>query len=209
MVNKIIRIEPVPEHFSITWMLGARCNYDCMYCAPEWHDNTSAPPDIETLITAWNNVYQPAQAKGLKFKISFTGGEVTANKSFLPFVEWLTTHNDIDQICVTSNGSASLNYYTRLSTLVTNLSFSTHSEFMNEQEFFDKAQALHKLMPRPSKIFHVNVMDEYWNQARTEKYCAWLEQQGISHSVNRINYQYKTRDNVVMKGVQDHERFGS
>jgi len=182
-------------------MLGARCNYDCMYCSPEWHDTTSKPHDLDTLQQAWRNIYDKSKDRGLKYKISFTGGEVTADKSFLPLVEWLRSeYKDIDMILITTNGSASLNYYKRLSQVIEAMSFSVHSEHINEREFFSKAEALDKIMVRPAKSFHVNIMDEYWNQDRIPRYQKWLDDRGISHSVNTINYDHKTRNFPIMKG---------
>ena len=187
MSNKIIKIEPIPKYYSITWMLGSFCNYSCSYCPDEFHDSTSKPHDLATLKTAWNNIYTKTQHLGLAYKISFTGGEVTANKSFLPFLTWLRAEfNDIAMILITTNGSASANYYTKLANIVNAISFSTHSEFMNEDEFFNKAIKLNQQLVRPKKSFHVNIMDESWNQESIKRYKVILETNNISHSVNKI-----------------------
>jgi hypothetical protein len=44
----------------------------------------------------------------LQYKIAFTGGEVTANKDFLPFLEWLRDNYNkyLSQLLITTNGSA-------------------------------------------------------------------------------------------------------
>jgi len=201
---KITQVRPVPEYFSITWMLGARCNYDCMYCPTELHDATSKPHDLETMQQVWKNIYTKTHDKNLPYKISFTGGEVTANKNFLPLTQWLREHYpQIQMILITTNGSASKNYYLKLSKFVESISFSTHSEFMDEQEFFDKVAAVDQEMIRPVKSVHVNIMDEYWNQDRIKLYQSWLTDRNISHNVNLINYDSKTRDVVFTKGKQN------
>lgn len=188
MSNKIIKIEPAFEYYSINWVLGSFCNYSCSYCPDELHDTTSKPHDLDTLKTAWTNIYNKTKHLKLKYKIGFSGGEVTANKSFLPFVRWLRKEfaNDIYMILLTTNGSASLNYYTRLAKDVEAISFSTHSEFMDENKFFEKAVALDPLMVRPEKSFHVNIMDEVWNQDGIKRYTQLLDEHNISYSVNRI-----------------------
>jgi MoaA/NifB/PqqE/SkfB family radical SAM enzyme len=89
-MNKIIKIEPVPKYYSISWMLGSLCNYDCMYCPAELHDMTSRPHDLETMQHVWKNLYEKTKDKNLPYKISFTGGEVTANKNFLPLIDFLS-----------------------------------------------------------------------------------------------------------------------
>ena len=201
MLEQIVKIEPVPEYFSITWMLGSRCNYDCMYCPSELHDNTSKPHDLATMQLAWENIYKKSNNKKLPYKIGFTGGEVTANKNFLPLVKWLReTYSDIGMIMLGTNGSASLRYYTELTKHVESISFSTHSEFMNEKEFFNKVLAVDRLMIRPNKSVHVNIMNEYWNQDRIALYQEWLTKHNISHSVNSINYDKKIREYFLKEG---------
>jgi MoaA/NifB/PqqE/SkfB family radical SAM enzyme len=193
-MNKIIKIEPVPKYYSITWMLGAFCNYDCMYCPTELHDTTSRPHDLDTMKIVWQNIYQKTKDQKLPYKINFSGGEVTANKNFLPLVEWLKTeYSDISMIVITSNGSASTNYYLKLAQFVEAISFSTHSEFMDEDKFFDTAIKINESMVRPQKSFHVNIMNEFWNQEGIERYKQILDANKISYSINEIEYRFQTR----------------
>jgi len=201
-VSKIISIRPAQEMFSITWMLGSRCNYDCMYCDPEWHDDTSRPHDLDTMQQVWKNIYAKTQSLRLPYKISFTGGEVTANKNFLPLIKWMRAeYPSIGMILITTNGSASKEYYKRLTNHVEAISFSTHSEHMNEKEFFSKVETIENIMIRPKKSLHVNIMDEFWNQDRILLYENFLQERGISYSINRINYNHQTRSYPIMKGV--------
>lgn len=205
-MSKIIKIESVPKYFSITWMLGSFCNYDCMYCSSELHDTTSRPHDLDTMQNVWRNIYAKTHQIGLKYKINFSGGEVTANKNFLPLVEWLrANYADIAVIVITTNGSASANYYSKLAEVVESISFSTHSEFMNEKEFFDKTITINKLMFKLRKSFHVSVMNEYWNKDRIELYKKILDKHKINYTVNEINYLHKIRDFTVNKGQQNLE----
>jgi MoaA/NifB/PqqE/SkfB family radical SAM enzyme len=198
---KIVKVEPISPAISMTWMIGSRCNYACSYCPAELHDDYSAHPELGQLKQAWDNFYAKTQHTGLPYKISFTGGEVTANKNFLPLIEFLREQKDIQlQIMVTTNGSASKRYYLRLAELVDAISFSTHSEFFNEQEFFDKVVLINQHMTRPAKSVHVNIMDEYWNQDRIKLYQQLLDTHSVSHSINAINYDVKIRDFPVQKG---------
>ena len=172
-----------------------------MYCPTNLHDNTSVPHDLESMQRAWQNIHNKSKHLDLKYKISITGGEVTANRNFLPFIQWLrSSYSEIQEIHITTNGSASFNYYKNLSQVVESICFSTHSEFINENDFFQKAIAIDKLMVRPAKSFHVNVMNEYWNQDRIVLYKNLLEKNSISYSVNEINYDLKTRDFVKTEG---------
>jgi molybdenum cofactor biosynthesis enzyme MoaA len=204
MLDPIVQVTPLPEYFSLTWMLGSRCNYDCMYCPTELHDSTSQPHDLATMQQVWQNIHLKTQHKKLPYKISFTGGEVTANKNFLPLVEWLrTTYPDIAMILLTTNGSASQRYYEKLAGVVDSISFSTHSEYMDEQRFFDTVLAVNQLMVRPAKSVHVNIMNEHWNQDRIELYQQWLTEHTISHTVNEIDYTKATRTYILDQGVKN------
>ena len=149
---KIIRVEQVPEYFAINWMLGARCNYDCMYCDKEWHDTTSKPHDLETMQQAWENIERQTKHLNVPYKISFTGGEVTANKNFIPMIKWLRERlGDSAFIIMSTNGSASLNYYAELTKVIDAISFSVHSEFIDEKEFFTKVCDINSMMIRPRR----------------------------------------------------------
>jgi molybdenum cofactor biosynthesis enzyme MoaA len=178
-----------------------------MYCPSDLHDSTSKFLDLATLKTAWQRIHSASAHLNLAYKISFTGGEVTANKNFLPLLQWMrSNYSDIQQIVVTTNGSASVNYYKRLAEVVESMSFSTHSEFFDEAAFFTKVAEIDQLMIRPKKSLHVSVMNEYWNQDRIELYTKWMDHRGISYSINEIDYRRKVRDVVFYKGKQNIEQ---
>jgi MoaA/NifB/PqqE/SkfB family radical SAM enzyme len=203
-MEKIISVTPIPDYFSLTWMLGSRCNYDCMYCPRELHDTTSQPHDLETMQQTWKKIYEKTWHKNLPYKISFTGGEVTANKNFLPLVQWLRkNYPNIAMILLTTNGSASQRYYTDLCRHVESISFSTHSEFMDEQRFFETVLAINEIMIHPKKSVHVNIMDEHWNQERIKIYKKLLEAHRISYTVNSIDYAKSTRTFTLNQGKQN------
>lgn len=202
--SRIIKVEPVDPYFSITWQLGTRCNYDCMYCPTKWHDTTSAHHGLDTLKSAWQRVFERTNSQSRLYKISFTGGELTTNRNFLPFVTWLRSNysTHIYRILATTNGSASRAYYRRMIDQVDNITFSVHSEHIQEQRFFDMIIRLHQELP-PLRHLHVNIMDEPWNQLRIPLYQRVLDQHGISHSVNQIDMKLATRDQPTMQGNLD------
>lgn len=203
--SKIIRIDPVPRQFSTTWMLGSRCNYDCMYCPAELHDKTSKHRDLDVLKQVWKQVLERTVDLALPYKIAFTGGEVTTNRAFLPLIQWIRSTTSDVQIFVTTNGSASFAYYKKLAALVNGISFSTHSEFINEAKFFSTAAKLNNLMVRPEKSMHVNIMDEYWNHERNKLYEEFCKKHNISYSVNHVGYDKSIRKEILRQGVYNIE----
>ncbi len=201
MSSKIIRVTPIEKYFSIGWNLGRRCNYDCMYCPTSLHDSTSPHLDLEKLKSHWIKIVEKTQSKNVKYKISFTGGEVTSNKDFIPFLQWMRdNYNDrIGKILLSSNGSATYKHYVKLFQLIDNISFSLHSEHVNEQKFFDTIKKLHTNLPA-NKHLHVIIMDEEWNKDRIKLYCEILSSRNISHSVNTVDYSLQTRTYPILKG---------
>ena len=201
---KIYKIEPTEKRFSITWNLGPRCNYDCMYCPTFLHDDHSKHPSLGLLQKRWLSIYEKTYHRNLLYKISFTGGEVTANRSTLPLIRWLTENykHCIDKILITTNGSASLLYYTKMFDLVDNISFSIHSEHVHEKKFFNTVIELKKTLPS-SKHLHVNIMNEAWNQHRIPEYVKILQKHMISYHVNEIDYSMQHRTIPIMKGKLD------
>lgn len=204
--HKIIQIAQVEQYFSVTWRLGIRCNYDCMYCSSQWHDNISPHHSLDTLKQSWGSLYEKTNHKNLPYKISFTGGELTTSKHFMPFLSWLRENYDskIHKILLTTNGSATLKYYLKMYELVDSISFSVHSEHINEREYFSMILELNKAIDK-SKYLQVNIMDEFWNQSRIPYYKEFLEKNNINYNVNIINYSHKTRDFPIFNGDLNFE----
>jgi organic radical activating enzyme len=172
-----------------------------MYCPSKWHNNTDQHHSLETLQSAWTKIYERSQHHGLPYKISFTGGEVTNNKNFLPFVSWLRLEygDRIFSLLVTTNGSATPKYYKKLFRVIDNISFSVHSEHIDEKRFFDMIVDLKKSIDS-SRFLHINIMDEFWNQDRIRIYKEILEKFDISYSVNKIDYSLQTRNHPIFNG---------
>lgn len=201
MEPKVIKLVPSEKTFSINWQSTRRCNYDCMYCPTNWHDSTNKLKTLNELKSNWLDIYNKTNSKNLKYKISISGGEATINKDLLPFLQWIRNQygNKINKILLTTNGSASYNYYTKILEVVDNISFSIHSEHINEQKFFDTVINLKQILSN-DKFIHVNIMNEFWNQDRIVLYRKILTENNISYSVNEINYDLQTRSYPIIKG---------
>ena len=80
--KKIIKIEPTNPTFAVTWNIGLRCNFDCMYCPEKYHNLTDTDLTLAELQSRWEVIFAKTQKRGLKYKLAFSGGEITANKNF-------------------------------------------------------------------------------------------------------------------------------
>lgn len=200
-MTKIISIKPTEEYFSLNWQIDIRCNYDCMYCSPEWHDNSSGFKSLEELKSAWLTIFDKTKNLNLPYKIAFTGGELSANKNFLPFVTWLKDNysEHLFKLLVTTNGSASTGYYQKMFNSVDNITFSMHTEHIDEQKFFNMILDLSQNLP-DGKFLQVAIMNEHWNQDRIPLYTKLLDKNNISYNVNEIDYSYQTRKYPIFFG---------
>lgn len=204
--KKIIRIEPTNLLFTINWHIGLRCNFDCMYCPEMLHNTTDKDLTLVELQTYWKKIIEKTKHTGLNYRLNFTGGEVTINKNFLPFLYWLDDNykNQITECGFTTNGSASKKFYIESISIdiITFITFSTHSEFFNEQKFFNTVLEVNKikkelmLNKNLEKRINVNIMDEYWNQEKTKIYRDFLTKKGIDNNTSKIFYEAKTRNTI-------------
>lgn len=211
MTKKIIRLDPVVDCFTVNWFLGLRCNFDCMYCPDMLHNLTDPDMPLADLKNHWLRIVDKTQHLNLPYKITFTGGEVTINKDFLPFLTWLND-NYQDQIVecgFTSNGSAPLRVYQEAMRLdiISFISLSTHSEFMNERKFFTNVTELNKIKQELDKSLHVNIMDEPWNKDRIKKYTKYLDQQSIPNTVNRVIWTHQIREKPLPNPSKQEFKF--
>lgn len=197
----VVRVTPIDKYFTITWRLSKRCNNDCMYCPAMWHDDVSKHHTLDELQMYWRDIVAKTKHLGLRYKIAFTGGEATNSKYFVPFVEWLGNEyaSEIAQILLTTNGSAPTHHYEKLFKYINNISFSVHSEGIDEQKFFDTIRSLKQSIHSKNHL-HVNIMNEFWNVDRIEMYKKLLSDIGVSYSISNVNYDLKTRDYPVFKG---------
>ncbi len=135
--------------FSISWILGRFCNYNCSYCWPYARTDTVDHLDLQIYKDAINEIKQQARSNNFnEFHWSFSGGEPTAYKHLLELVSHLedgiTPYQSIHMTTNLSPGSkwwkkwcANTELFQRRS-----VTASYHSEFAKEQEFGDKCLQL-------------------------------------------------------------------
>jgi len=119
-------IVPTVKH--IVWFLGKRCNYDCSYCGPHWHDAVSPFVNFDKCKIFIDQIDKQLVDQDNTIKWSFGGGEPTVDPSFLPMLEYLRKKQSTEHISFVTNGSAPLAYLKTVAKLVDVIIFSLHLE---------------------------------------------------------------------------------
>jgi hypothetical protein len=131
---------------------------------------------------AWCRIMDASEhLQPMPVNLCLLGGELTLNPDFLPFMRWLsqTWNHRLGDIGFITNGTASEKVYCELSTLCTWITFSTHSEFMNERKFFRNVLRTRDANHRC--LVTVNIMDEPWHQERNLEYEKFLDRHAVRY----------------------------
>ena len=147
----------VPTVLNINWMLTRRCNYDCSYCFPHYHDFISPYINEKNALIFVDKINQEVVKQNKKIAWKFSGGEPFIDPGFLPLIEKLSKLESTTQICVITNGSAPLNQYIRACEFLSNLTISLHLE-RSEKETNKTIEKIIELSKINSVFFNVNLM---------------------------------------------------
>jgi len=136
--------------FTVSWITTRYCNYECSYCWPHARSSTPDTNPLELYLNTMDSIKAQARNNGFTdFHFSFSGGEPTVNKHFLPLVEHYCNDEapEYQSIHMTTNlspGSKWWNKYLEATQTLQRRSVtaSFHDEFAKEQEFGDKCLQL-------------------------------------------------------------------
>ena len=182
-MTPIIEIKNANDFLAISWMIGARCNYDCSYCGPSYHNSTEKPHSLAKLKKAWKNLFSKIEHSKQNIKLHILGGEPTINKSLIPWLSWIREeYPKVVKILVTTNGSATYNLYEKLSKVVDTINFSMHREFIDEDKFFNKVIKLNSTVDE-NKLIWVWVMQA---SDKDKKWFDILEKNNIKYFKQRV-----------------------
>jgi len=136
--------------FSVSWILGRFCNYDCSYCWPYARSSTPDHQQLEVYLSTIDNIKKQARANNFSnFHFSFSGGEPTAYKQFGAVIKHYAEDSNAEyqSLHMTTNLSPGQSWWNRYLKYTSSLqrrsiTASYHDEFANEQDFGDKCLAL-------------------------------------------------------------------
>jgi hypothetical protein len=136
--------------FSVSWILGRFCNYNCSYCWPYARSDRVDHKSIEVYKNTVDEIKRQARQNGFnQFHWSFSGGEPTAYKQLPDLVRHLDDdrQTSYQSIHMTTNLSPGSKWWKNFSDITAGLqrrsiTASYHAEYAKEQEFGDKCLQL-------------------------------------------------------------------
>jgi organic radical activating enzyme len=136
--------------FSISWILGRFCNYNCSYCWPYARSDQPDHQPFEIYTKTVDEIKRQAKQNGFNhFHWSFSGGEPTAYKRLIDLVKHIEDDTDshYQSIHMTTNLSPGSKWWkvwcdSTQSLQRRSITASYHAEHAREQEFGDKCLQL-------------------------------------------------------------------
>ena len=153
--KQIVSIERTGSISTVDWTLGNYCNYSCSYCFPGCHDGTDPVPKLNStmLSNVQHLIDQLRLANKKNIAFSFSGGEPTVYKDFIP----LTQHIKSLGCCVgiVTNGSRTLKWWQRGVEYLDDISISIHHEHADIDHICEVIDFL--VQHRKNVIVHVMI----------------------------------------------------
>ena len=170
--------------FSVSWILGRFCNYNCSYCWPYARSDKPDHYEFEVYTNTVDEIKRQARQNGFtEFHWSFSGGEPTAYKRLLDLVAHLddgvdTPYQSIHMTTNLSPGSKWWKTWCANTEVLQRRSItaSFHAEFAREQEFGDKCLQLMNdgVFVTVNQVMVPERFEEYYDR------CAKFASRGIN-----------------------------
>jgi len=180
-MTELVRIEHIDKKYKewvrVEWNLGKRCNFDCSYCPPDLHDNSSGHADLKSFDNTIQKIRESYIDK--KVRMSITGGEPFVHPRILEILSLFSKYN-IDEVSTITNGSLPLVKYEASFEHLDHLIFSWHYEHLKEEHM---RNVLYGLKDRP---IHVHLMFLPGRLEEIKNTVSWLEDNGIRYNIRRI-----------------------
>lgn len=170
--------------FSISWILGRFCNYNCSYCWPYARSDKPDHQELDVYRNTIDEIKQQARQNGFsQFHWSFSGGEPTAYKNLIDLVHYIeqdqeSTYQSLHMTTNLSPGSKWWKVWCEKTESLQRRSItaSHHDEFAKEQEFGDKClQLIYENVG--VTVNQVMVPEKFW---QLYEKCQRLSDRGIN-----------------------------
>jgi len=136
--------------FSVSWILGRFCNYNCSYCWPYARSDELDHQELAVYKRTIDEIKRQARQNDfMEFHWSFSGGEPTAYKDLLHLIQYLDDGptTPYQSVHMTTNLSPGSKWWGSWCSITKDLqrrsiTASYHAEHAKEQEFGDKCLQL-------------------------------------------------------------------
>ena len=162
------------EYLSVAWDVTTVCNYDCWYCHPSLKDGKYRWPDLEAALDFFNEL-----AREKLVYLDLGGGEPTLWPRLPEFLRGL---DPSIEVCITTNGSRSINWWRKNVEYVAGVSLSFHTNTADPKNFIDTVRELASY----DKVLYVKIIGDYKKIDVIEKLYNELYDSGLSISCNVI-----------------------
>ena len=103
------------DMFTVSWLLGRFCNYNCSYCWPYARSNKKDHRPIELNLKTIDEIKRQARERGLNsFHFSLSGGEPTFHPGYLDMLKHLSDdveNTNYTSVHMTSNCSRNMKWF--------------------------------------------------------------------------------------------------
>ena len=143
------------DMFTVSWILGRFCNYNCSYCWPYAHSQQKDHRPTELCLRTVDEIKRQARENGFNsFHFSLSGGEPTFHPGYLDILQHLADdvqNTNYTSIHMTTNLSQNMKWFQKYVDLSVKFSkamitASYHREYINTPEkmslFADKLEFL-------------------------------------------------------------------
>lgn len=194
--------------FTVSWILGRFCNYECSYCWPYARSSTPDYHKFKTYTDTIDKIKSQARDNGFtQFHFSFSGGEPTAYKHFGRLIEYYCNDAEASyqSIHMTTNLSPSKLWWERW---IKNTNFlqrksitaSFHAEFADEKKFADKCLFLmdQNVYVTINQVMVPEKFNEYYDR------CKRFSDKGINVT---LKPQSDPTASYIVGGYTDDQKF--
>lgn len=145
----------------IDWFIGKRCNFDCFYCSPTIHDNSSRFKNLSEYVDVYNYILSVIRKKSgdnVKLNFSFHGGEPTLNPNYLELIKMIKRDQSVvSDITTLTNFSRSIEYLLELHNY-SNIVYSMHLAYISTKSLDKLRVFLEKIEGGSNNTFKVKIM---------------------------------------------------
>jgi hypothetical protein len=168
------------KFFTVDWILGLRCNYDCSFCSPIHHNNHAPHRAFNEIKIAIDRI----KTMGDNINIVLLGGEPTVHPNISDILKELD-HPKFKFKTICTNGTRKLNWFEDHSKYINHITFSLHFEY-DWKRVLDTIIKYNEY-PKHSN-FSVNVMAHHLHMDDVKNVVKLFDEKKISYSLRRIRW---------------------